>query len=57
MLASALPSLAALPKAVLSSSQGHKWLLPLMVFLGLTGLILIVAGAVEALAPFVYAIF
>ncbi len=57
MLASAVPSLASMPRAVLRSSQGNRWLLPLMLFLALTGLVLIVAGAVEALAPFVYAIF
>ena len=38
-------------------SESHKrWLIPLAVFLCLTGLILIVATSVEALAPFIYSI-
>jgi hypothetical protein len=34
-----------------------RWLVPLAVFLCLFGLILILATTVEALAPFIYAIF
>ena len=34
-----------------------RWLIPLAVFLCLTGAILVLAVTVEALAPFVYAIF
>lgn len=38
-------------------SDSHKrWLIPLAVFLCLTGLILIVATTVEGLAPFIYSI-
>ena len=38
-------------------SEAHKrWLIPLAVFLCLTGLILILATSVEALAPFIYSI-
>jgi hypothetical protein len=36
---------------------GRRWLLPLAVFICATGLLLIAAASVEALAPFVYAIF
>lgn len=36
---------------------GKRWMLPLAVFLCLTGVLLVAAVAVEALAPFVYAIF
>jgi len=57
MMGTAVPSLIALPAAVFRSQQGKRWLVPLMVFLGLSGLLLILGGAVEALAPFVYAIF
>ena len=57
MMGSAVPTLAAMPGAVWKSQQGKRWLVPLMVFLGLSGLLLILGGAVEALAPFVYAIF
>lgn len=34
-----------------------RWLAPLAVFLCLTGAILVLAAGVEALAPFIYAIF
>jgi hypothetical protein len=36
---------------------GKRWMVPLAVFLCLTGLILTLAASVEALAPFVYSIF
>jgi hypothetical protein len=39
------------------SPAGRKWLAPLMVFLCVTGLFLLLAAGVEALAPFIYAIF
>lgn len=35
----------------------RRWLLPLAVFLCVFGLVLIIAATVEALAPFIYAIF
>jgi hypothetical protein len=39
-------------------SESHKrWLIPLAVFLCVTGLLLILATTVEALAPFIYSIF
>ena len=37
--------------------DGRKWMVPLLVFLCLTGLLLVLAASVEVLAPFVYAIF
>jgi hypothetical protein len=37
--------------------SGRRWMIPLVVFLCLTGLILTLAASVEALAPFVYSIF
>jgi hypothetical protein len=37
--------------------RDQKWLVPLIVFLCVTGLVLVAAASVEALAPFVYAIF
>ena len=37
--------------------SGARWLAPLAIFLCLFGLILILAATVEALAPFIYAIF
>jgi hypothetical protein len=35
----------------------RRWIAPLAVFLCLTGAILVLAAGVEALAPFIYAIF
>ena len=37
--------------------RARRWMLPLVLFLCLTGLILTLAASVEALAPFVYSIF
>jgi hypothetical protein len=39
------------------NERGNRWLLPLAVFLCLFGAVLILATTVEALAPFIYAIF
>ena len=39
------------------SGSGKRWLIPLAVFLCVTGLVLILAASVEALAPFIYSIF
>ncbi len=36
---------------------GRRWMIPLVIFLCLTGLVLTLAASVEALAPFVYSIF
>jgi len=36
--------------------SNKRWLIPLAVFLCLTGLLLILATTVEALAPFIYSI-
>ena len=57
VLGTALPSIAQSARAMWRTEGGKRWLVPLMVFLSLTGLILIVAASVEALAPFIYAIF
>jgi hypothetical protein len=57
MLATAGGSIADLAKGLWRRDSGKRWLLPLAVFLCLFGLVLIVAATVEALAPFIYAIF
>jgi hypothetical protein len=57
MLGAAGSSIADLVGGVWRSESGHRWLLPLAVFLCLFGLVLILATTVEALAPFIYAIF
>ena len=40
-----------------SAKDGRKWLAPLVVFLCVTGLVLVLAASVEAVAPFIYTIF
>ena len=57
VLGSAAPTIADGARGVWRSDSGRKWMVPILVFLCLTGLVLIVAAGVEALAPFVYAIF
>lgn len=57
LLASAILSIAEFSAALWRSDSGKKWLVPLVIFLCVTGLLLIVAATVEALAPFIYAIF
>ena len=49
-------SIAQLTNGLWRSESQKRWLIPLAVFLCLTGLILIVATSVEALAPFIYSI-
>jgi hypothetical protein len=46
-----------LARGLWQSDSHRRWLVPLAIFLCLTGLLLIVATTVEALAPFIYAIF
>ncbi len=50
-------SIADLARGMWRSGPQKRWLLPLAVFLCVTGILLIVAASVEALAPFVYSIF
>lgn len=57
VLRSAGPTIADGALGLWRSDSGRKWMVPLLVFLCLTGLVLVVAAGVEALAPFVYAIF
>jgi hypothetical protein len=57
MLASTGGSVADLTRGLWRRDTGKRWLVPLAVFLCLFGLILILATTVEALAPFIYAIF
>jgi len=57
VMASAGGSIAELAHGIWRSGPGRRWLLPLAVFLCLTGVILILAASVEALAPFIYSIF
>jgi len=57
MLGSAGGGIADLALGLWRSGSGQRWLVPLAVFLSLFGLVLILAATVEALAPFIYAIF
>ena len=54
---SASGSIAQLAHGLWRSDSGKRWLIPLAVFLCVTGLVLILAASVEALAPFIYSIF
>jgi len=57
MIGSASGSIADLAGGLWRKEPGKRWLIPLAVFLCLFGLALILATTVEALAPFIYAIF
>jgi hypothetical protein len=57
MLATAGGSIADLVRGMWRRDSGKRWLVPLAVFLCVFGFVLILAATVEALAPFIYAIF
>ena len=57
MIGTAGGSIGDLARGLWRSDSGKRWLIPLAVFLCLFGLVLILATTVEALAPFIYAIF
>ena len=57
VLASSAGSITDLALGLWRSETHKRWLIPLAVFLCATGLLLIVATTVEALAPFIYSIF
>ena len=57
MVATAAGSIGDLARGLWQPDAGNRWLMPLAIFLCIFGLILILATTVEALAPFIYAIF
>ena len=57
VLGSAAGSIGDLARGLWRSGSEKRWLLPLAIFLCVTGLLLILATTVEALAPFIYSIF
>jgi hypothetical protein len=57
VIGSAVPSIAEFAKGLWRSEGGRRWLIPLVVFLCVTGMVLVLASTVEALAPFIYSIF
>jgi hypothetical protein len=56
VLGSAGGSIAQLAGGLWKSESNKRWLVPLAIFLCVTGLVLVLAATVEALAPFVYSI-
>jgi len=57
VIASAAGSIADVVRGLWRTRAKRGWLIPLVVFLCVTGLILVVAATVEGLAPFIYTIF
>ena len=57
VLASAGGSISDMIVGMWRGGSGKRWLVPLAVFLCVIGLLLVLAVSVEALAPFIYAIF
>ena len=57
VIGSAVPSIGEFAGGLWRSEGGRRWLIPLVVFLCVTGLVLVLATTVEALAPFIYTIF
>jgi hypothetical protein len=57
VMASAVPSIGGFARGLWVSDGGRRWLAPLVVFLCVTGLVLVLAATVEAVAPFIYSIF
>jgi uncharacterized protein DUF5989 len=57
VIGSAGGSIASLTRGLWQSDSHKRWLVPLVIFLCVTGLVLVLAASVEALAPFIYSIF
>ena len=57
MIGTAGGSIADLVGGLWRSDSGKRWLIPLAVFLCVFGVVLILATTIEALAPFIYAVF
>lgn len=57
VMGSAAGAIGDLAAGMWRSGASRRWVLPLAVFLCLTGILLVVAASVEALAPFIYSIF
>jgi hypothetical protein len=57
VMGSAAGSISDLAHGMWRSDASRRWLLPLAVFLCITGLVFVLAASVEALAPFIYSIF
>ena len=57
VMGSAAGSISDLALGMWRSDSSKRWLLPLAVFLCMTGLLVALGASVEALAPFIYSIF
>ena len=57
VLGSSVGSIAELSRGLWRDDSKKRWLVPLAIFLCLTGVLLIMATTVEVLAPFIYSIF
>jgi hypothetical protein len=57
LIGSAAGSISDLVRGLWHSDSGRRWLIPLAIFLCLFGFVLILGSTVQALAPFIYAIF
>jgi len=57
VLGSIVGAASELTQGLWRDNSSKRWLIPLAVFLCLTGILLILAVTVEALAPFIYPIF
>ena len=57
VFANALPSIGEFAAGLWRNDASKRWMIPLVVFLCVTGLLLIVAATVEAVAPFIYTLF
>jgi Family of unknown function (DUF5989) len=57
VMLSAFPSIGDFVVGMWKNEKAKRWLVPLVVFLCVTGVVLVLAGTVEVLAPFIYTIF
>ena len=57
VLGSTFASTTELVKGIWRSESGRRWLVPLAIFLCVTGAVLVLATSVEVLAPFIYTLF
>ncbi len=57
VIGTAAPSILDGARGLWRNERGRKWVVPLVVFLCVTGLALVLAAGAQAVAPFIYAIF
>jgi hypothetical protein len=57
VMGSVAGSIGDLAQGMWRTDASRRWLLPLAIFLCITGVVLALAASVEVLAPFIYSIF